>query len=79
MTDKIALFFTKDEILDTITTLEEAQFEVEYSIGQHGDLVTHLARLERTQRSLADIIYRFNLATSATSGLTNDPDGWYNG
>ena len=32
MTDKIAMFFTHDEILDVLDILEAAQFEVESEI-----------------------------------------------
>ena len=73
MTDKIALFFTKDEILDVLTILEAAQFEVESEI-KHCESDGY-ASIGHTNRGLIDLIHRFNMATS---GLTNDPDGWYN-
>ena len=69
MNDKIALFFTRDEILDALDTLEAAQFEVDSEI-KHCEADGY-ATIERTSRGLTDLIYRFNLATS---GLTNEPD-----
>ena len=69
MTDKIAMFFTHDEILDVLTTLEAAQFEVESEI-KHCESDGY-ASIERTNRGLTELIHRFNLATS---GLTNEPD-----
>ena len=69
MNDNIAMFFTKDEILDVLDILEAAQFEVESEI-KHCE-VDGYASIERTNRGLTDLIHRFNLATS---GLTNEPD-----
>jgi len=83
MNDKTALFFTKDEILDVLDILEDARFRVQVarSLEEGSNF-----RCERTIDGLDDLIHRFNLATSCTkfekdrnSGLTNDPDGWYNG
>ena len=69
MNDKIAMFFTNDEILDILTILEAAQFEVESEI-KHCESDGY-ASIGRTSRGLIDLIHRFNLATS---GLTNKPD-----
>ena len=69
MNDNIAMFFTKDEILDVLDILEAAQFEVESEI-KHCEADGY-ASIERTNRGLTDLIHRFNLATS---GLTNEPD-----
>ena len=69
MNDKIALFFTKDEILDVLTILEAAQFEVESEI-KHCEADGYASR-DHTSRGLTDLIHRFNLATT---GLTNEPD-----
>ena len=69
MNDKIAMFFTHDEILDALTILEAAQFEVDSEI-KHCEADGY-ASIERTNRGLTELIHRFNLATS---GLTNEPD-----
>ena len=69
MTDKIALFFTRDEVLDVLNILEAAQFEVESEIKHHE--ADGYANMDHTSRGLTELIHRFNLATS---GLTNEPD-----
>jgi len=69
MNDKIALFFTKDEILDVLTILEAAQFRIEVeSEIKHCEADGYASN---TSRGLTDLIHRFNLATT---GLTNEPD-----
>ena len=71
MNDKIALFFTKDEILDVLTILEAAQFRIEVeSEIKHCEADGYASR-DHTSRGLTDLIHRFNLATT---GLTNEPD-----
>tara|TARA_R110000824_G_scaffold221118_1_gene408249 strand:+ start:621 stop:836 length:216 start_codon:yes stop_codon:yes gene_type:complete len=69
MNDKIAMFFTHAEVLDVLTILEAAQFEVESEIKHYE--ADGYATMEQTSRGLTDLIHRFNLATS---GLTNEPD-----
>jgi len=68
---KIAtMLFTRDELLNTITTLERTQHEIGYSIRQNGDRAIQ-NQLTRTSDELTDLILRFNMATLC---LTNEPD-----
>jgi len=76
MTDKIALFFTKNEVLDVLDTLEDARHRYAILANLEEGSTMQSYRCERTNKGLDDLIHRFNMATS---GLTNDPDGWYNG
>ena len=66
----VTMLFTRDELLDTITTLERTQHEIGYSIRQHGDRAVQ-NQLTRTSDELTDLILRFNMATLC---LTNEPD-----
>ena len=69
MPDKIAMFFTHAEVLDALTILEAAQFEVDSEI-KHCEADGYASR-DHTSRGLTDLVHRFNLATT---GLTNEPD-----
>jgi hypothetical protein len=62
MTDKTALFFTKDEILDVLDILEDARFRVVVARSLNEGANTE-NRCERTIVGLDDLRYRFNLAT----------------